>query len=77
MLIVMKTNATDRQVEAVFEAVNAMGFRAHPMPGAMPTAIGVTGNQGAVDVTHFENLDGVVEVIRVTKPYGWIDYRSS
>jgi len=39
------------------------------MPGATRTAIGVTGNQGAVDLSHFENLPGVAEAIRVTKPY--------
>ena len=39
------------------------------MPGANRTAIGVTGNQGAVDLSHFENLPGVSEAIRVTKPY--------
>ncbi len=69
MLIVMKTNATDQQIEAVVEAASAMGLRAHPLPGAMRTAIGITGNQGAVDATHFENLAGVAEIIRVTKPY--------
>ncbi|HEV7859528.1 MAG TPA: 3-deoxy-7-phosphoheptulonate synthase, partial [Pyrinomonadaceae bacterium] len=31
--------------------------------------IGITGNQGAVDVTRFENLPGVAEAIRVSKPY--------
>ena len=39
------------------------------MPGATRTAIGVTGNQGAVDPTRFENLPGVAEAIRVSKPY--------
>ena len=39
------------------------------MPGATRTAIGVTGNQGAVDVSRFENLPGVAEAVRVTKPY--------
>ena len=39
------------------------------MPGATRTAIGVTGNQGAVDPSHFENLAGVAEAIRVSKPY--------
>jgi 3-deoxy-7-phosphoheptulonate synthase len=39
------------------------------MPGATRTAIGVTGNRGAVDLSHFENLPGVAEAIRVTKPY--------
>src|ERR671911_862241 len=30
---------------------------------------GVTGNPGAIDPTRFENLPGVAEAIRVTKPY--------
>jgi 3-deoxy-7-phosphoheptulonate synthase len=39
------------------------------MPGATRTAIGVTGNPGAIDPTHFEMLSGVAEAIRVSKPY--------
>lgn len=69
MLIVMKTNATEREVAIVIDVVTSIGLRAHPVPGALRTAIGITGNQGAVDATHFENLAGVAEVIRVTKPY--------
>ena len=69
MLIVMKTSATEREVAAVIDIVTSMGLRAHPVPGALRTAIGITGNQGAVESTHFENLAGVAEVIRVTKPY--------
>jgi 3-deoxy-7-phosphoheptulonate synthase len=69
MLIVMKTDATERDIERVVEIVNELGFRAHPMPGATRTAIGITGNQGAVDVARFESLPGVAEAIRVSKPY--------
>jgi 3-deoxy-7-phosphoheptulonate synthase len=39
------------------------------MPGATRTAIGITGNQGAIDPAHFELLPGVAEAIRVSKPY--------
>jgi 3-deoxy-7-phosphoheptulonate synthase len=69
MLIVMKADATEQEIDAVVSVVNELGFKAHPMPGAMRTAIGITGNQGAVDVTRFENLPGVAEAIRVSKPY--------
>src|SRR5437868_5694372 len=69
MLIVMKTDATEADIEHVVSIVNELGYRAHTMPGATRTAIGVTGNQGAVDVTRFENLPGVAEAIRVSKPY--------
>jgi 3-deoxy-7-phosphoheptulonate synthase len=69
MLIVMKADATDGQVEAVVRVIEELGYRAHPMPGASRTAIGITGNQGAVDPTYFENLPGVSEAVRVSKPY--------
>src|SRR6266581_2387814 len=69
MLIVMKTNATAYEIDAVVEAVHAMGLRAHPLAGPTRTAIGITGNTGVIEGRGFENLPGVAEVIRVTKPY--------
>src|SRR6184192_780447 len=69
MLIVMKADATDAQIAHVCDVITELGFKPHAMPGATRTAIGITGNQGAVDPTRFENLPGVAEVIRVTKPY--------
>jgi len=65
----MKSDATDGQIETVLSVIEQLGFKAHPMPGATRTAIGITGNQGAVDPSHFENLAGVAEAIRVSKPY--------
>lgn len=69
MLIVMKADATEGQVEAVVRVIEELGYRAHPMPGESRTAIGITGNPGAVDPSHFENLPGVSEAVRVSKPY--------
>jgi 3-deoxy-7-phosphoheptulonate synthase len=65
----MNANAPQGDIDGVVRVIETLGFRAHIMPGAMRTAIGVTGNQGAVDLSHFENLPGVAEAIRVTKPY--------
>ena len=65
----MKPSATAREIDVVVDSIEAIGLRAHPMPGATRTAIGTTGNQGPVDGRRFENLPGVAEVIRVTKPY--------
>ncbi len=69
MLIVMKASATAPEIDHVLEVVEAIGFRAHPLAGATRTAIGITGNDGAIDGRRFENLPGVAEVIRVSKPY--------
>jgi 3-deoxy-7-phosphoheptulonate synthase len=69
MLIVMKADATDHQIEAVVRVIEELGYKPHAMPGATRTAIGITGNQGSVDPSHFETLPGVAEAIRVSKPY--------
>ncbi len=69
MLIVMTAGATPQQVEQVIGRIAALGLRAHPIPGAQRVAIGITGNQGAVEPALFENLPGVLEVIPVSHPY--------
>src|SRR5580658_8311028 len=69
MLVVMKTQATPEEIQAVCDHIEQLGFRAHPMPGAERTAIGITGNKDAVDRGNLEALPGVAEVIRVTKAY--------
>ncbi len=69
MLVVMKAQATPEQISAVCEYIEKLGFRPHPLPGAQRTAIGITGNQGEVDRGNLEELSGVAEVIRVSKPY--------
>ncbi len=69
MLVVMKAQATPEEIRVVCEYIERLGFRAHPLPGAQRTAIGITGNQGEVDRGNLEELSGVAEVIRVSKPY--------
>src|SRR5262245_49264241 len=69
MLVVMRQDATPRQIEGVVAAIEARGFKAHPIPGAQRTAIGITGNKGALDAPVFESLPGVLEVIPVTHAY--------
>src|SRR6266576_2291545 len=69
MLIVMKSGATAHEVDTVVNVIQGIGLRAHPMPGATRTAVGITGNQGVIERRRFEDLPGVAEVIRVTKPY--------
>src|SRR6267378_3105922 len=69
MLVVMQSHATDEQVRSVCDKIESLGLKAHPIPGAGRTAIGITGNNGAVDLGILESLPGVVECIPVTKPY--------
>jgi 3-deoxy-7-phosphoheptulonate synthase len=69
MLVVMQSHATEEQVRAVCERIESLGYRAHPMPGAGRTAIGITGNSGAVETGSLDSMPGVVECIAVSKPY--------
>ncbi len=69
MLVVMQSHATEAQVRAVCERIESLGLKAHPMPGSLRTAIGITGNKGAIDLGILESLPGVVECIPVSKPY--------
>ncbi len=69
MLIVMKNDATEEQVQVVIREIESMGYRGVPMPGSLRTAICIVGNQGSVDATQLLAMEGVKEAIPVTKPY--------
>src|SRR6266481_8529412 len=69
MLVVMQSHATDEQVREVCKKIESLGYRAHPMPGEQRTAIGITGNAGVVEPGTLDEMPGVQELIRVSKPY--------
>jgi len=69
MLIVMEAHATEEQIRAVCERIAALGYRAHAIPGAQRVSIGITGNAGPVEPAELEDLPGVAEAIRVSRPY--------
>src|SRR5262247_4020785 len=65
----MRQDATPDQIRGVVTAIEARGFKAHPIPGVQRTAIGITGNKGALEAPVFESIPGVLEVIPVTHAY--------
>src|SRR4249919_4092619 len=69
MLVVMQNHATQAEIARVVEAIEEMGYAARPMPGETRTTVGLVGNDGRVDGSRLESLDGVAEVIHVSKPY--------
>ena len=69
MLVVMRQDATQQEIERVVKTIEDMGYKARPMPGGQRTAIGLVGNDGRVDGSRIEALGGVAEVIHVSKPY--------
>ncbi len=69
MLIVMKPQATSKQIDEVCDRLRAMGLKPHVVGGEQTIAVGVTGNAGEIDPAPFEELEGVAEAVRVTRPY--------
>src|SRR5258708_4869322 len=69
MLVVMQAHAPEEQVRAVCQKMETLAYRPHAMPGAQRTAIGITGNKGEVEQGTLEEMPGVQEVIKVSKPY--------
>jgi 3-deoxy-7-phosphoheptulonate synthase len=69
VLVVMRQGAREEEIQGVVAAIEARGYKAHPIPGTHRTAIGVTGNKGALEAPVFESLPGVLEVIPVTHAY--------
>ena len=69
MLVVMKKDAGPAEVEAVQKAIREMGLTPHVIPGSLRVAIGITGNQGALDPESFRGLPGVADAIPVSQPF--------
>lgn len=69
MLILMKSNASPAQLEAVAARVTELGLTAHPLAGTARTVVGVTGETAGVDPAAFSDLDGVSEVMRLSDPF--------
>ncbi len=69
MLIVMEKGLPEETIQACVSAIEKRGYTARPIPGGDRVSIGILHNNGSVDAAHFLGLDGVKEVIPVTKPY--------
>jgi 3-deoxy-7-phosphoheptulonate synthase len=69
MLIVMKSDATREDLDAVKACIREMGFVPNEIPGPTRVAIGITGNQGPLDPGLFSHLKGIAEAVPVSRPW--------
>ena len=69
MLIVMRNDATPEQVESVCQHIRSLGYTANKIPGSTRVAIGITGNQTAIDPEIFALDEGIAQCVRVSRPY--------
>jgi 3-deoxy-7-phosphoheptulonate synthase len=69
MIIILKSGATEQQIEHVVARVEAEGLRAHLSRGTHRTIIGVIGDKSQLSEGAFRAIPGVAEVISVLPPY--------
>jgi 3-deoxy-7-phosphoheptulonate synthase len=69
MIVVMRSGASRKSVEAVVDRVRELGFREHLSAGEERTIIGVIGDERALNEGTFRTMDGVEKVVRILTPY--------
>src|SRR5215470_7640597 len=69
MLILMRSDASEADIEAVCARIRELGFTPHQIPGKTRVAIGITGNPGAIDPDLFAMSPGIAEAVPVSKPW--------
>ncbi|MFB0505954.1 MAG: 3-deoxy-7-phosphoheptulonate synthase [Thermodesulfobacteriota bacterium] len=70
MVIVLRKNATDSEIEHVIKWIESVGYKAHPSRGVERTIIGVVGDdRGKAQLKSAESLPGVEKIVPILKPY--------
>ncbi|MFW6011439.1 MAG: 3-deoxy-7-phosphoheptulonate synthase [Desulfosalsimonas sp.] len=69
MLIVMRQDAAQEEIDAVIRAIEEKGCMARAIPGGERVSIGVLYNKWPIDPAAFQGMPGVKEAIPVTRPY--------
>lgn len=69
MIIILKSGATEDQIQHVVERVESLGLRAHLSRGTHRTIIGVIGDKSQLQPSRFKAITGVADVIEVLPSY--------
>ena len=69
MVVIMEHGASEAQIEAVINNLNAYGFDVHRSSGVNQTVLGAIGVKPDFDTRIIKVIDGVADVHRVTEPY--------
>jgi 3-deoxy-7-phosphoheptulonate synthase len=68
-MIIMRTDATQEQLDHVIREIDKYGLRADVSRGEYKTIIGLVGDERKIPFAHFASLPGVKEAIPVETPY--------
>ncbi len=69
MIVVMKSDATEEEIQSVIDKIHESGLEAHLSKGEFRTIIGVIGDEEKIDQLPMAAMPGVEKVMPVMKPY--------
>ncbi len=69
MIIVLRGNSTDQEVEHVIDRIKELGFKAHLSRGELRTIIGVIGDESKLQAEPLLAIPGVEQVLPILKPF--------
>ena len=69
VIIILKSDVTEEQIQHVIERVEALGGRAHLSRGTYRTLIGVIGDEQKIGAQPLRAIPGVIDVMPVLPPY--------
>jgi 3-deoxy-7-phosphoheptulonate synthase len=69
MIIVVRPNATEAQIQHILDRVQELGFKSHYSRGEHRTVIGVIGDDRLPQTETLAAIDGVEQVVRILKPF--------
>ncbi|MBU1026686.1 MAG: 3-deoxy-7-phosphoheptulonate synthase [Candidatus Margulisbacteria bacterium] len=69
MIIIMKPDSTDEQINHVVDKLKQHGFGIHLSKGVERTVIGAIGDKSAIELQTIQMLPGVSEIVPIRKPY--------
>ena len=69
MILILKTNATDEQVDHVLQRVEALGLQHHLSRGTHRTIVGIIGDEDKLREDSLRSIPGVAKVVPVMPAY--------
>lgn len=69
MIVILKSNATEAQIQAVEKKIHDRGLEVHRVDGVEHTILGIIGDASGLDPREFSSMAGVRELLPVSTPY--------
>jgi 3-deoxy-7-phosphoheptulonate synthase len=69
MIIVLRPDSTDSQIDHILERIRDLGFKPHLSKGQLRTIVGVIGDEDKLQAEPLQAIPGVEQVLPILKPF--------